>query len=109
MGIAVFTFGGLLAPLQGLAQWWLGLSQGAGRRGGRASSPMTPAQQAATCAATSRARPQPPCPQGRAPARPLRILRVVDSSHGKAGTGRLVISGRLADVCAELDRLAALE
>jgi hypothetical protein len=33
--------------------------------------------------------------------KPLRIV------HGNAG--RLVISGRMADVCAELDRLAALE
>jgi hypothetical protein len=43
------------------------------------------------------------------PARPLRILRVRDSVPGPGSTGRLVISGRLADVCAELDRLAALE
>jgi hypothetical protein len=33
-----------------------------------------------------------------------RPLRVVHSAQG-----RMVISGRLADVCAELDRLAALE
>jgi hypothetical protein len=33
--------------------------------------------------------------------RPLRVVR--------AAPGRLVISGRMADVCAELDRLAALE
>jgi hypothetical protein len=33
--------------------------------------------------------------------KPLRIV------HGS--TGRLVISGRMADVCAELERLAALE
>jgi len=36
--------------------------------------------------------------QRRAPA--LRIVR---------GSGRMVISGRMADVCAELDRLAAAE
>jgi hypothetical protein len=36
-----------------------------------------------------------------APRKPLRIV------HGN--TGRIVISGRMADVCAELDRLAALE
>lgn len=41
--------------------------------------------------------------------RPLRVLRVVDGSQGRASAGRMVISGRLADVCAELDRLAALE
>ena len=45
-------------------------------------------------------------------ARPLRVVRVLDASAGRApvaGAGRMVISGRMADVCAELDRLAALE
>lgn len=41
--------------------------------------------------------------------RPLRVLRVVDACHGPASAGRMVISGRLADVCAELDRLAERE
>ena len=40
--------------------------------------------------------------------RPLRVLRVVDS-QGRASGGRRVISGRMADVCAELDRLAGKE
>lgn len=34
-----------------------------------------------------------------------RVLRRISD----AGTGRLVITGRMADVCAELDRMAALE
>jgi hypothetical protein len=40
----------------------------------------------------------------------LRVVRVVDKEgqRGSSG-GRMVISGRMADVCAELDRLAALE
>lgn len=37
--------------------------------------------------------------------RPLRVVQVIDSRQ----TSRLRISGRLADVCAELDRLAARE
>lgn len=37
---------------------------------------------------------------------PVRIVRPAKSMRGSA---RLVISGRMADVCAELDRLAALE
>jgi hypothetical protein len=36
---------------------------------------------------------------------PLRVIRVKDGSPQMAG--RMVISGRMADVCAELDRLAA--
>ncbi len=41
--------------------------------------------------------------------RPLRVLRVVEASATPASAGRMVISGRMADVCAELDRLAASE
>jgi hypothetical protein len=40
---------------------------------------------------------------------PLRVLRVVDSGMPLSSTGRLVISGRMADVCAELDRLVERE
>jgi len=40
---------------------------------------------------------------------PLRVLRVVDKDQPRSSTGRMVISGRMADVCAELDRLAARE
>ncbi len=48
-------------------------------------------------------------PAGRAPSvRPLRVLHVVDPAGG-GGSGRMVISGRMADVCAELERLAACE
>ena len=36
---------------------------------------------------------------------PVRVIRVKDGSPQMAG--RMVISGRMADVCAELDRLAA--
>ncbi len=39
----------------------------------------------------------------------LRVVRVTDSDQRVKGAGRMVISGRMADVCAELDRLAALE
>ena len=38
----------------------------------------------------------------------LRVLRVCDTQQ-PGDAGRLVISGRMADVCAELDRLAARE
>ena len=39
----------------------------------------------------------------------LRVLRVADAGPGSFHGGRMVISGRMADVCAELDRLAAQE
>ncbi|MEY2677668.1 MAG: hypothetical protein RLZ00_360 [Pseudomonadota bacterium] len=40
---------------------------------------------------------------------PLRVARVMETQHNRAQAGRMVISGRMADVCAELDRLAELE
>jgi len=41
--------------------------------------------------------------------KPLRVVRVLEPSAPRSTAGRMVISGRLADVCAELDRLAAME
>lgn len=38
---------------------------------------------------------------------PLRVLRFIDADLPTANAGRMVISGRMSDVCAELDRLAA--
>jgi hypothetical protein len=40
---------------------------------------------------------------------PLRVLHVVERGMPRSSTGRLVISGRMADVCAELDRLVERE
>ena len=48
----------------------------------------------------------PVCPQT---ARPLRVLRVMEPGQQRTAVGRMVISGSMADVCAELDRLAARE
>ena len=39
----------------------------------------------------------------------LRVLRVCDAAQTPGDVGRMRISGRMADVCAELDRLAARE
>jgi hypothetical protein len=41
--------------------------------------------------------------------KPLRVLRVMEPGQQRTCVGRMVISGRMADVCAELDRLAARE
>jgi hypothetical protein len=43
------------------------------------------------------------------PAPALRVLRVVEPGEAPSLGRRIVISGRLDEVCAELDRLAALE
>ena len=55
------------------------------------------------------ARALPPGPARGHALKPLRVVRVLEPSAPRSTAGRMVISGRLADVCAELDRLAALE
>ena len=93
----------VFAPLQALAAWF-----SAGTAPARGAETRTPAPR----------QPSRQAPAGRLPgqgpvklptARPLRVMRVVEPSAPGAAAGRMVISGRLADVCAELDRLAALE
>ncbi len=41
--------------------------------------------------------------------RPLRVVRILEAGQPRSHVGRMVISGCMADVCAELDRLAACE
>ena len=41
--------------------------------------------------------------------RPLRVTRLVDQGCATSCAGRMVMSGTFDDVCAELDRLVALE
>ncbi len=52
---------------------------------------------------------QPNLPARRNAHRPLRTVRVMESGQTPGQVGRMVMSGRMADVCAELDRLAACE
>lgn len=40
---------------------------------------------------------------------PLRVARVMEEQPIRHSAGRMVISGRMADVCAELDRLVEHE
>ncbi|NML45664.1 hypothetical protein HHL11_18090 [Ramlibacter sp. G-1-2-2] len=85
MATATFSLPQLFAPLQAFVQWLAGGPQ----------PPRTPSAPLRVA-----------YPAPAAPAKPLRVVRVLDAG---TGSGRLVISGRMADVCAELDRLAAQE
>ncbi|MEO7941313.1 MAG: hypothetical protein ABIR55_22020 [Burkholderiaceae bacterium] len=40
---------------------------------------------------------------------PLRVIRVVEVGQASALAGRILMSGRMADVCAELDRMVERE
>ncbi len=39
----------------------------------------------------------------------VRVVRMLESGQSPKAVGRMVISGRMADVCAELDRLVSRE
>lgn len=95
-------------PLQSLIRWLL------------PQEPMAPSLRAAPSASlvaknkpttgllqTRRTTVAEPC--SRLVRRPLRIVRVMEVGQARSQVGRMVISGRLADVCAELDRLAACD
>lgn len=104
MGIALLSIADLLTPLQSLADRWMprrrsGRAMSSGLRyvGIRPSCAMRQGATGGTAAASA------------APVRPLRVVRMVDAHQPGRPAGRMVISGRMADVCAELDRLVALE
>lgn len=104
MSIALSAFPGIWAPIQGFVQWLSGGSRPAAR-----STAVFATNSVATCAYPSRdqttIRSKSASP-ARQPTR-LRVVRVMEAGQMPSQVGRMVISGRMADVCAELDRLAA--
>ena len=96
MGITMLTLGGLFAPLQAFVAW---LAPASRTQTVHPSSSRHEVSNARAAVA--------PAPVRRAP--PLRVVRVIESPCGPAAAGRMFMSGRMADVCAELDRLAAME
>jgi hypothetical protein len=99
MGIALLSLADLFMPLQSLADRWMPSRRS--RSSGLRYVGIRP-----SCASRAGAAALAHVP---APARPLRVVRTVDAQRPGQNAGRVVISGRMADVCAELDRLAALE
>jgi hypothetical protein len=65
-----------------------------------------PAPKAAALRATN---PRHPSTVATQPIHRVRVVRNVDSSLPPDRAGRMSVSGRFADVCAELDRLVAIE
>jgi hypothetical protein len=130
MGIVSFSHSSmlsvLLAPVQALAAWFVPAQNASGR-----FSPPAAAQRFNQLALPfSSPSPSPSCTAARqhqlaaAPAvgtktdklslkKPaasrIRVVRELDSNVSPACAGRMVISGRMADVCAELDRMAQRE
>jgi hypothetical protein len=88
MGITLLSFERLFAPLQALAACFAPPRAAAVR-----PTALPPRAVRSTCQ----------------PRRVVRVVRVVEGPCAPASAGRMFMSGRMADVCAELDRLAALE
>jgi len=97
MGIALFA--DLFMPLQSLARRW-----SRSRRAGTSHLRYVGIKPGCTARAGSLA-----STDRVASARPLRVVRTIERQQPGCRTGRVVISGRMADVCAELDRLAEIE
>ncbi|MES2784058.1 MAG: hypothetical protein V4684_01220 [Pseudomonadota bacterium] len=106
MGMMMISLDGLLAPLHHLASWFAPRPIEA-----LTAPPRQPglAQASHTRPAFLR-KPRPGIPaQCRRAARPLRVFRVSTDSQTAVVGARIAISGSITDVCAELDRLAAME
>ena len=118
MGIVSFSHSPLLsillAPAQALAAWFVPAQTRSGRYGAPARAQRANGQLALPFSSGAAMAPRETTPAGKAmPKRPkpsrLRVVREFDANVGPACAGRMVISGRMADVCAELDRMAQRE
>lgn len=109
MNIALFAVPGVLAPLQGLWRWFVPTT--AQGRPTYASMDTCARDEALHSIAnnTCHARVELHNLSKISARRPLRVVRVLEADQAPANVGRMLISGRMADVCAELDRLAARE
>ena len=109
MNIALFAAPGVLAPLQSLWRWLMpSATQGRSAHAGFDKR----SREVATHSVAGNARCTWAEPQNQSKIscpRPLRVVRFLEAGQTSAHVGRMVISGRMADVCAELDRLAARE
>ncbi|EJL80594.1 hypothetical protein PMI15_03724 [Polaromonas sp. CF318] len=118
MGIVSFSHSPLLsillAPAQALAAWFVPAQSRSGRYGAPARAQRAGGQLTLPFSSGAATALRETNPAGKAmPKRPtpsrLRIVREFDANVGPACAGRMVISGRMADVCAELDRMAQRE
>jgi hypothetical protein len=109
MTIALYAIAKLTAPLHRLTGWLANTAapQPAAARTQRgahhANAPFLGASNPILTRATRSKNPKTTVRQT------LRIERIVESGQRANQAGRMVISGRMADVCAELDRLVARE
>jgi hypothetical protein len=105
MNTALFVNTDFFGPLQGLMRWWSSSKlTSVGTPLPKNEIPVFAPKTIAANDDLTRA-----TGQNNVARMPLRVVRVVETGQSRASVGRMVISGRMADVCAELDRLAARE
>ena len=97
----------LIKPMQSVVDFFAG-------QHGTANATLTPALTLTRLperfhAAANHRRFDPPALPAASPRRTLRVLRVVEPGSPAHSAGRMVITGRFADVCAELERLSRQE
>lgn len=116
MGIALFALSSWFAPLQAAASRFApaqtqrhGLVDrpGTAAPGKSAGRTLRRTVAANNAGATADTLARPSGTARRPPA--LRVVRTIEAGIPAGHSGRMVISGRMSDVCAELDRLATLE
>jgi hypothetical protein len=101
MYLALLAKSGLFPPFLGLRRWWTGNKP-------KAPSSFTTANREQYFELVSKCVASPSTNiKNFQTHRPLRVVRILESGHSVENVGRMVISGRMADVCDELDRLAA--
>jgi hypothetical protein len=110
MSIALFAISDLMSPVQAWARWLLPQPSPSGTQ----QAPMHQATHRSKAPNSIAYKPMAARARGISHAqthraRPLRIERIVESGQPTSQVGRMVMSGRMADVCAELDRLVARE
>ncbi len=109
MSNALFATLGFLLPMHTLLRRFGATARPVPRAGATPTcrAAEMPAAGSAEAACNTRAR-APTRTRGRA-AIPLRVVRVMEVGQAAALGGRMMISGRMADVCAELERMAERE
>ena len=108
MNIPPFAHFGILAPLQKLLRQLSRLPAAAKPASAPVASGAVTRSSSPTLDANHATRTTAPSHSSQS-GRPLRVVRVIEANQPRFNVGRMVISGRMADVCAELDRLVERE
>lgn len=106
MNLALFTRPGVISSLQIMVRWLISVKILTPHSVSRLKPPRT---ENTPKFAVSHAKSTSADSESTFTHKPVRIVRILESGQAQSSVGRMVISGRMADVCAELDRLAARE